>query len=190
MAHDFLARAQAQAERSEPSVRAAALLRIARVQMAFDAGQARRTFDQGLDGIRGLTGYDREFLFEEAQMLAAAVAPGILPEIPDVTRGPQQFRAERLGRIMLDYGHGDAAYDYVMRHGEPSTFPFGTVAALMHRLGDRERQLTVPRRAIEVWRAAPDDHFGQRFIAVFQSAWNLLPRKKRGSWLRRSSKEA
>jgi len=43
MLDDLLAGARAQAERSEPPVRAAALLRIARVQTAFDRGQARRS---------------------------------------------------------------------------------------------------------------------------------------------------
>jgi len=175
MADDLLARVQEQAERSEPPVRVAALLRIARVQTVFDGDQARHTFQQALDEIRGLSGLGGEFLLEQARLLAAAVAPDLLREIPSVAREPRQFASERLGRIMLEHEHGDAAYEYVMSYDEPSTFPFGVVSALMQWFGDEERQLAVLRRAIEAWRAAPDHRFGHRFISVFQSAWKVLP---------------
>jgi hypothetical protein len=46
MPDDPLAGAREQAEQSKPPVRAAALLRIARVQTAFDREQARHTFEQ------------------------------------------------------------------------------------------------------------------------------------------------
>lgn len=48
----FGSRPGAEAERPEPPVRVAALLRIARVQMALDVDRARRTFQQALDEIR------------------------------------------------------------------------------------------------------------------------------------------
>jgi hypothetical protein len=75
MADDLLARVEEQAERSEPPVRVAALLRIARVQTVFDGDRARRTFQQVLDEIRRLSGLEGEFLLEQARLLAAAVAP-------------------------------------------------------------------------------------------------------------------
>jgi len=75
MVDDLLAGARAQAERSEPSVRVAALLRIARVQTAFDLVQARLTFRQALDDTHRISGRDGEFLLEQARLLAAAVAP-------------------------------------------------------------------------------------------------------------------
>jgi hypothetical protein len=174
MPDDLLAGARAQAERSEPPVRAAALLRIARVETAFDRGQARITFQQALDETRRLSGRDREFLLEQAQLLAAAVAPDLLREIPSVAREPRQFRSERLGRVMLDHEYGDAAYEYVIRYDEPSTFPFSVAASLMQWFGDEERRLAVFRRALEAWRAAPDHGFGNRFLSVFQLACKLL----------------
>jgi hypothetical protein len=175
MADDRLARVQDEAERSEPPVRVAALLRIARVQTAFGGDHARRTFQQALDEIRGLSGLEGEFLLEQARLLTAAVAPDLLREIPSVAREPRQFTSERLGRIMLEHEHGDAAYEYVMRYDDPSTFPFGLVSALMQWFGDEERQLAVLRSGIEAWRAAPDHRFGHRFVSVFQSAWKALP---------------
>jgi hypothetical protein len=171
MPDDFLVRAYQQAERSKPVVRAPALLRIARVQMAFDRDEARNTFRQGLDEVRQLTGLDREFLLEQARLLAAAVAPDFLREIPEPGYGRREFWAERVGQTMLEYEHGDAAFEYVISYDEPASFPFGVVSALMQWFGDEERRLMLLRRAIEAWRQAQ----GDRFIGLFQGQWKLLP---------------
>jgi len=91
MPDDLLSRAWEQAERSKPPVRAAALLRIARVQTVFDRDQARRTFERALDETRRLPGRDGEFLLEQARLLAAAVAPDLLREIPSAGHTPGSF---------------------------------------------------------------------------------------------------
>jgi hypothetical protein len=150
------------------------MLRIARVQTAFDRDQARHTFEQALDETRRLAGRDREFLLEQARLLAAAVAPDLLREIPSAGHTPRQFTSEMLGRIMLEHEHGDAAFEYVIHYDEPSTFPFPVASDLMQWFGDEERRLAVLRRAIEAWRAAPND----RFIWVFQTQWKELPREE------------
>lgn len=171
MPGDLLADAQEQAERSNPPVRVIALMRIARVQTAFDRDHARHTFERGLEEARGISGPDGELLLEQARLLAAAVAPDLLSEIPSFSHTPRQFSSEMLGRIMLDHEHGDAAFEYVMRYDEPSTFPFAVVSALMQWFGDEERRLAVLHRAIEAWRAAR----GHGFIWLFQSQWKVLP---------------
>src|SRR5437870_4393033 len=107
MPSDLLAHARRQAEGSQLAVRAAALLRISRVQMAFDRGQARETFVQALEETRRLAGRDGEFLLNHARFLAAAVAPDLLRGIPADRHTPRQFTAEMLGRIMLEHEHGD-----------------------------------------------------------------------------------
>ncbi len=78
MADDLIAHARKQAERSSPPVRAAARMRIARVESAVDPGQARITFEMALDEIRSLPDRDRDFFLREAQKVAAA--------LPDRTR--------------------------------------------------------------------------------------------------------
>jgi hypothetical protein len=67
--------ARKQAERSSPPVRAAARMRIARVQSTVDPSQACITFEMALDEIRSLPGRDRDLVFNEAQRVANAVAP-------------------------------------------------------------------------------------------------------------------
>src|SRR5438309_5709719 len=78
MHEDLLAEAWQQAERSQPLVRAAALMRIARVQTASNPPQALQTFQQALAEVRHLTGSDRETLLDEATLLTAAIAPNLL----------------------------------------------------------------------------------------------------------------
>ncbi len=167
---DLIALAREQSERCSPPVRAAAWMRIARVEMVTDAGQARRTFERGLEETRRLPGQEGEFLMDQARLLAAAVAPDLIADIPSPRHGAHPFWPERLGRVMLEHGHGDAAFDYVMRHREPPTFPFPLVSALIDWYGD-DRRLTLLRRAFSVWLKAPE----MRFLWLFQAHWKVLP---------------
>jgi hypothetical protein len=169
--HELVALALDQAEKSQPAVRAAALLRIARVQTAFDRDLARKTFQRALDETRQLPGLDGQFLLDQARRFAAAVAPETLGEIPSAGRTPHHIDSEWLGKIMLEHGQQDAAFDYVMHFDEWPAFPFPVVSTLMARFRDDERRLVVFRRAIQAWRAA----HGERFIGLFQSQWKVLP---------------
>jgi hypothetical protein len=195
MTDDLLVRAQLQAERSAPPVRAAARMRIARVQSATDPGQARVIFEMALDEIRTLPSRERQVLFEQAQQIAAAFAPDLLREIPTVRRFPSNSHSETLLSIMLAHGHIDAAFDYVVHSNVPFGFPFGYAANLMQKLGD-ERRLIVLRRAMDAWRAPQDSelmrkhgipheagqgklihdgHHQMHFIRLFQYRWTMLP---------------
>jgi hypothetical protein len=86
MPDDLLALALEQAERSEPTVRVAALLRIARVESAVDRQNARKTFERALTETRGITGVEGSFLLAHARLIAAAVVPDLLPDIPSLAR--------------------------------------------------------------------------------------------------------
>jgi hypothetical protein len=195
MPDDLISQARKQAERSSPPVRAAARMRIARVQSTLDPGQARITFEMALDEIRSFTGRDREFFFEQAQQIAAAFAPDLLREIPSVRRFPNHFHSGTLVNMMLQNGHIDAAFDYVTQYDVPFSFPFGYAGNLMHKLDD-ERQLTVLRSAMNAWRASRDGepmpthpipqigghsslipllHLQTRFIDLFRGHWKILP---------------
>jgi hypothetical protein len=195
MPDDLVAHARKQAERSLPPVRTAARMRIARVQSAVDPGQARITFEMAFDEIRGLPGRDRDFFFQEAQHVAAAITPHLLREIPSVRHLPNDFHSGTLVNIMLQHGHIDAAFDYVSQGDVPSSFPFGYAGNLMNKLDD-ERRLIVLRSAINAWRASRDGeltrtrdipqiagqsslipllHLQSRFIRLFHGRWKLLP---------------
>jgi hypothetical protein len=194
MPGDHVAHARKQAELSSPPVRAAARMRIARVQSTVDPHQARRTLEMALEEIHSIPGRDRDLLFEQAQQIAAAVAPDLLPEIPSVRRFPNHHHFGTLVNIMLQHGHIDAAFDFVVQCDAPFSFPFGHATNLIHKL-DHERRLTVLRRAIDAWRASQDAevipkwvphvgghsglirllHVQSAFIRLFQGQWKILP---------------
>ncbi len=186
-------------ERCPAPIRAVARMRIARVQSVKDAGQARVTFEMALDEIRSLSGRERQVIFEQAQQIAAAIAPELLREIPSVRRFPNMHHAEALLSTMLAHGHIDAAFDYVVQCDVPFDFPFGYAGNLMQKL-DEDRQRTVLRCAIDAWRTPPDAEqmrvysipygdgssginsgmmlIGQHqnhFIRFFQHRWKVLP---------------
>ena len=66
MSDELLAHVWEEAERLYRPVRVAALLRIARVETAFDRDEARRTFQQALEARR-LSHPDGESLVDEAR---------------------------------------------------------------------------------------------------------------------------
>jgi hypothetical protein len=195
MMDDLLVQARTQAERSSPRIRAAARMRIARVESAADPGQARITFEMALDEIRQLPGRERQILFELAQQTAAAFAPDLLREIPPVRRFPSDRHADTLLGIMLEHSLIAAAFDFIVQIKVPFGFPFHQAANLMRKL-DEERQLTVLRCAVEAWRAPQDvelmlkhnipqedryssvirlGHLQRHFIRLFRWQWQLIP---------------
>lgn len=167
MTEDLLKRA----EESAIPVRAAALMRIARVQGVADPARGRATFERGFEAVRRIPRQDGEFLVDQARRLAAAVAPDLLAGLPPAGHFPREIEAEQLGKIMVDHGHGDAALKYVMHYDEPASFPFAVVAALMRWFGDNDRRLALFRHAITMWRA----HWSDRFFWLFQAEWTILP---------------
>jgi hypothetical protein len=180
MAGELLASAYEAAERSKPDVRVAALLRIARVQIALDRGQARRTFEQALDEIRRIPGRDATFFLEHTRFFAAAIAPDLLPSIAFVHHEPRHLDAERLGRIMIEHGNLEAAMELAMRTDDASTFPFSVAGMLIERVSEQER-LALLRRAVEAWREAHGDSFVwlfHQFVWLFQHRWKILPEEE------------
>ena len=75
MPQEILARALQQAAQSEPAVKAAALLHVARVLTVFDREAAVRVLDDGLAIATSLSGLDRDCILPEAVVLSAAVQP-------------------------------------------------------------------------------------------------------------------
>ncbi len=81
---------------------------------------------------------------------------------------------------MLEHERGDAAYDYVIRYDEPSSFPFSVASSLMQWFGDDERRRAVFRRAMEAWRAAPEHRFGPASSRYSSRDGRYCPKKRRG----------
>src|SRR5581483_2114082 len=151
---DLLADAKEQAERSKAEVRTAALMRIARVETASDREEARQTLRRAVDAAMALAEPDRGYLLEHVEIFAAPVDPTMLKEMPAHRETlPLQMRGDRLIRIMLDHGHADAAFEYLMESDGPE-FPFGAGSMVLARSTDAGRRSTILRRMVEKWRAS------------------------------------
>ena len=184
MPDDLLVNARRQAKMADPSIRAAALLRIAHAESAADALRARRTLLEGLDVIRNLPSSRREHLLGEARGVAAAVSPELLAEIPITRRGGhERFASVNIVQVMLAHGHADAAFDYLLHHDDDTSFPFLSVGGVLQRLdqhspGGGARRMMLLRRTVEVWRRSPSGrHHHERghFVRLFGYFWKEFP---------------
>ena len=155
-------------------------MRIARVEMVDDRLMALFTFQRGLEEARDLSGHDGEYMLDQARLLAAAVAPDLIQDIPPPRHGNRHLWPERLGRVMLDHGHGDAALDYVIHYRDAATFPYAVVSALMDWYGDQERRLALLRRSFALWCKSP----AGGFLALFERNWTLLPTEEAAEFVR------
>jgi len=75
-----------QAEQSEPSVRTAALLRIARVLAKADQGEAERLLDRGLALLAELPEEERAAIAVEKRLDRPGRRAGIAPPAPTLRR--------------------------------------------------------------------------------------------------------
>jgi hypothetical protein len=194
MQNDLLEQARRQAEEADASIRAAALLRIARVEAHGDHLRARQTLLEGLDTVQKLTEPVRQYLLDEARMVAAAAAPELLSAIPAAEHeGSPRFphiESVHIIQTMLVHGHVDAAFDYLIDQDDPASFPFNSVGALLHHL-DPQSPETAARRtrllnhAVELWRLSLSSadryrvglfrHHHHGFEGLFGQFWKHFP---------------
>ncbi len=184
MPDELLGNARKQAEQAEPSIRASALLRIARVESTLDASLARRTLLDGLDAIQKLSSSARDHLLQEARTVAAAVSPELLDDIPIAQhRVPEQFANSNIIQTMLVHGHVEAAFNYLHRSDDSASFPFQIVGNVLQHLDSNNpesaaRRAMLLRRAVEAWRGSHFDdphHVRNHFVRLFGHFWTDFP---------------
>jgi hypothetical protein len=185
MPDELLENARKQAEQAEPSVRASALLRIARVESTLDASRARRTLLEGLDAVQKLSSPVRDHLFQEARIVAAAVSPELLADIPMTQRlrVPERFADITIVQTMLAHGHVEAAFDYLLRSDNSTSFPFPIVGNVLQHFDPNSpesaaRRMMLLRRALEAWRRSHFDdphHVRDHFVRLFGHFWTEFP---------------
>ena len=154
---NLLTNARLQAKNADPSIAAAALLRIARAELASDPSGAHKTLLEGLDAIEALPSNLRDHLFQESRSVAAAISPELLDKIPVVRRDSphERFESAQVVQAMIAYGHVDAAFNYLLRHDAPF-FPFLSVSGVLHKLGQPgaefgDRRMLLLRHAVTMW---------------------------------------
>jgi hypothetical protein len=164
-----------QAERSEPSVRTAALLRIARVVAKTDLAEAERLLDRGLGLLAELPEDERAAIAPQARCLAAAVAPARAFALRDTTSDPLGF--EKFLFDMVRHGHADAAAEYLTQWSDDREFPYGAALEAMSYARDDDTRRDILRSALRAWHRRADSAWLSlhSLLPLLRFHWRLLP---------------
>ena len=167
--------AMLQAEQSEPSVRTAALLRIARVLAKADQREAERLLDRGLALLAELPEEERAAIAPQARCLAACVAPDRAFALRAVTSGP--FGNEKFLFDMVSHGHAAAAVEYLTQWSEDGEFPCSAASETMSYAKDDDTRRDILRSGLRAWHRRADKtwHSLQSLLQLLQCHWRLLP---------------
>jgi hypothetical protein len=192
MSQQLLQMACEQAERSEPAVRAAALMHIARVLARSDQVAAEQLLEQGIALAKKIEGDAPSLLLSNAISLAAAVsAKHALPLYAEYrTMDPFGGPVISLVNVMAEHGHIADAIAYLSDPLPGDRFPLHFVNNLERGCPDDESRRRLLELAIREWRnpaprEGPDKQFAaQSFTALFGRCWDLLPREVATSVLR------
>jgi uncharacterized protein (TIGR03435 family) len=185
--------ALAQAERSSPPVKAAALLHIARVVNAFDHAEAERVLERGIAAAGVLREPDRSVIMGQAVSLAATVSPERAIRLAPFIESDDMPGSHMSKALfdMISHGHADAAVKYLTSLSADEDYPFdAALQAIGHSKNDATR-LHILRSAIRAVRGQANSgrrsgRVGPRggFSFLFTRWWRLLPADEAGPIVR------
>ena len=164
-----------QAEQSEPSVRTAALLRIARVLAKADQGEAERLLDRGLALLAELPEEERAAIAPQATCLAACVAPDRAFALRAMTSDP--LGNEKFLFDMVRHGHAAAAVEYLTQWSEDGEFPYGAASETISYATDDDTRRDILRSGLRAWHRRADSawHSLHSLLQLLRFHWRLLP---------------
>ena len=164
-----------QAEQSEPSVRTAALLRIARVLAKTDQGEAERLLDRGLALLATLPDEERAAIAPQAMCLAACVAPDRAFALRATTTDP--FGNQKFLVDMVRHGHVAAAVKYLTQWSEDGEFPYGAALETLSSEKDDDARRGILRSGLLAWHRRSDGawHSLHSLLQLLRFHWRLLP---------------
>ncbi len=183
MSQQLLLEAREQAERSQPAIRAAALMHIARVLACADQAAAERLLEQGIALAKEVDSDPTSLLLCNAISLAASVsAKHALPLYVQYRKiDPFGGSVVSLVNAMAQHGHIDDAITYLRDPLPGDRFPLHYVNNLAAECRDDETRRALLELAIREWRnpapreAGPGERFaGPSFRGLFGRYWNLL----------------
>jgi hypothetical protein len=186
MSEQLLLTAREQAERSEPLIRAAALMHIARVLARSDQIAGEQLLKQGIALAKEVEGDAASLLLRNAISLAAAVsAKHALPLYAEYRRiDPFGGAVVGLVNVMAQHGHIGDAIAYLSDPLPGDRFPLHFVNHLERECHDDETRRKLLELAVREWRnptprrEGPEERFaGMSFTGFFGRYWNLLSRE-------------
>lgn len=186
MSQELLIAAIEQAERSEPAVRAAALLHAARVLATWDQAAAEHMLEKGIALAQELPDNARTAILGNAVSLAAAVSPKHALPLYATFRRKDPFGGAVVGLVnaMAQHGHIGDAITYLNDPLPGDRFPLHFVTNLAGECRDDETRLKLLQAAIRSWREHPPDAAGHEpfagpsFVGFFARSGHLLPREE------------
>lgn len=163
------------AEQSEPPVRAAALLRIARVLATVDQAEADRLLDRGLALLAALPEEERSAITPQATCLAACVAPDRAFALWATTSDLP--RTEKFLYDVVRHGHATAAVEYLTQWSEEGKFPYMAARNTMRYAKDDDARRDILRSGLRASRRRADSAWRSilSLVQLFQFHWRLLP---------------
>jgi hypothetical protein len=186
MSQQLLLTARAQAERSEPAVRAAALMHIARVLARSDEAAAVALLKRGLTLAKTLDSETAELLLNNAVYLAAAVSPRDAFQLYAAQKTEREKMFGRhgssvvgLANAMAQHGHIRDLLAYFDDPLPGERFPLYFVGNLSRECPDDETRLKLLRLSAQAFRNQDQDdshpHERHAFDNIFARYWHLLP---------------
>ncbi len=177
----LVAAALEQADRSEPTVKAAALLHLARVVNALDRAKGEQVLSRGLAAAAALREPERSVILREGVSLAAVVSPARGLEVAPLVAyddDPGGVMTKALFD-MMSHGHDVAAIKF-LAHAPTESFPFDVAQSVLAHAGDEATRVAIVRRAIAAARAQDDRSDSASsgrhgFPRFFADTWRLLP---------------
>lgn len=175
MLKQLLSEVRGQLEQSDPFVKAAALLHLARVLTAFDQGEAEEVLEMGIALTLEIPKPAGDILLSQAVTLAAAVSPWRAFRLIALVVDPGHDRAEGIICNMLRHGHIADVVSYLSEPPPREQYPFTAAMEAMGRSRiSVEARRNVLRGAIQA-RLGATASSADGFDMVFSTWFRILP---------------
>ena len=181
MPEELLSASLQEAERSDPAVRAAALLHIARVTNAFDQVRAETLVERALVLVQALPDPDREVVLAQAVSLVATVSPKrALQLAPSISYDMPGGVMQKALFDMMSHGHVAEAIDYLTAPNVSGEYPFDAARQAIGRSSDDVTRLRIVRGALTAMQRQSQTPGVVRFVhergtQIFSRWYGLLP---------------
>ncbi|MBV9267284.1 MAG: hypothetical protein JO061_14025 [Acidobacteriaceae bacterium] len=185
MLEQILSEVRGLAEQSDPPVRAAALLHLARVLTAFDQAEAEDVLEKGIALTLEIAKPANDALTSQAATLAAAVSPARALRLMPLVADPWHARAESMIFSMLRHGHIADAVSYLSEPPSQEHYPFSAATEAMRRLrNNEEARRNILRAAIRA-RLNESASSAEGFEMLFSMWFRILPDEEAAAAVRK-----
>ncbi len=176
MLEQHLFEARTEAEQSDPPVKAAALLHLARIWAVIDRPEAERLLETGITLAFEIPLPDGDALRSQSAALAATVSPQRAVQLMPFLKEP--FRATTIIANMLSHGYLADAVSWLRNPTSDEQYPYRQAMEAISRSGNHsgneESRRNILRAAVRA-RLCASGSSAPGFDILLASEWSLLP---------------